>query len=259
MRITLIGAGNVASCIGPRLKEAGHEIASVYSRTAESARALAERLDAPYTTVIDEIPSSPVTLVMLKDEALMEYAPQIVHSAGESLFVHTAGSVPMELWHDAGAANYGVLYPMQTFSHTSIIDWDNVPLFIEGSCSDVLVRVRELAFSISRQVATLSSQGRRKLHLAAVFVSNFSNHMCAISERILAQEGVPFSVMMPLLRETASKLERMSPSIAQTGPAVRGDSTVVEAHLRMLEDYPEWRVLYRLISLDINESLELRD
>ena len=255
MKIALIGAGNVATCLGPRLKEAGHEITAVYSRTVESARALADRLGATYTTDLKEVPASDAAIVMLKDDALKELAPAIVDSLNDTLLLHTAGSVSMDIWYTAGAMKYGVLYPMQTFSKTSVIDWSQVPLFIEGSSDQTLDSIRELALTVSPDVTVLSSEGRKKLHLAAVFTCNFSNHMYAIAEQLLADEGVPFRVMLPLVRETARKVETMSPHDAQTGPAIRGDRKVIDEHLALLKDNPEYAQLYRLISTDINKKI----
>ena len=255
MKIALIGAGNVATCLGPRLKEAGHEITAVYSRTAESARVLADRLGAKYTTDLEAVPASDAAIVMLKDDALKELAPAISDSLNDTLLLHTAGSVSMDIWYTAGAMKYGVLYPMQTFSKTSVIDWSQVPLFIEGSSDQTLNSIRELALTVSPDVTVLSSEGRKKLHLAAVFTCNFSNHMYAIAEQLLAAEGVPFRVMLPLVRETARKVETMSPKDAQTGPAIRGDRKVIDEHLALLKDNPEYAELYRLISTDINKNI----
>ena len=255
MKIALIGAGNVATCLGPRLKEAGHEITAVYSRTVESARVLADRLGATYTTDLKDVPASDAAIVMLKDDALKELAPAISDSLNDTLLLHTAGSVSMDIWYTAGAMKYGVLYPMQTFSKTSVIDWSQVPLFIEGSSDQTLNSIRELALTVSPDVTVLSSEGRKKLHLAAVFTCNFSNHMYAIAEQLLAAEGVPFRVMLPLVRETARKVETMSPKDAQTGPAIRGDRKVIDEHLALLKDNPEYAELYRLISTDINKNI----
>lgn len=256
MKIALIGAGNVATCLGLRLKEAGHEITAVYSRTVESARILADRLGATYTTDLKAVPASDAAIVMLKDDALKELAPAIAGSLNSALLLHTAGSVPMDIWREAGAQKYGVLYPMQTFSKESRIDWSQVPLFIEGSSAQTLNNIRQLALTISPDVTPLSSEGRRKLHLAAVFTCNFSNHMYAIAEQLLKTEGVPFRVMLPLVRETARKVESIKPQDAQTGPAVRGDRKIIQEHLALLKDNPEYAELYRLISIDINKELK---
>lgn len=252
MKIALVGAGNVATCFGPRLKAAGHDIVCVYSRTMESASALASVLETMPVTDLAAMPRADVYLTMLRDDALLQLAPEIVRGRQKALFLHTAGSIPMSVWADAGAENYGVLYVMQTFSKTSVIEWEKVTAFIEGASDSI----RELALALTPNVMELSSEGRRKLHLAAVFANNFSNHMFTICQRLLEREGVPFSVMLPLVNEGVRKLERMDPADAQTGPAIRGDRKVIEEHLELLKDDPEYAELYRLISIDINKSLQ---
>ena len=255
MRIALIGAGRVASCMGPRLKQAGHTVTGVYSRTLANAEQLAKVVGAPAFDTLESVPEADVYLVMLSDDALLQLAPAIVKGREKALFLHTAGSVPMDLWKEAGAKRYGVLYAMQTFSKGADIDWPEVPVFVEGCSPAELEIVRNLASDLSGKVTELSSEGRKKLHVAAVFTCNFSNHMYAIAQKLLATEGVPFSVMLPLVRETARKVESMSPEDAQTGPAIRGDRKVMDQHLELLKGYPEYAELYRLISTDINKKI----
>jgi predicted short-subunit dehydrogenase-like oxidoreductase (DUF2520 family) len=242
--------------MGPQLKAAGHTIACVYSRTMANARELSDALGAPATDSLQSLPMADVYLTMLTDDALARLAPAIVKGRENALFLHTAGSIPMGIWKDAGAGRYGVLYAMQTFSKGAQIDWPQVPVFVEGSDAAELETVKTLASDLSGRVAELSSTGRKKLHVAAVFTCNFSNHMYAIADKLLATEGVPFRVMLPLVRETARKVETMSPQDAQTGPAVRGDRKVINEHLELLKDYPGYAALYRLISIDINKDLK---
>ena len=256
MRIALLGSGRVASCMGPRLKEAGHTIVAVYSRTIANARELAETLGAPAFDRLEALPGADIYLTMLADDALSTLAPEIVKTCPDALFLHTAGSVPMDIWKEAGAKRYGVLYAMQTFSKGINVDWEQVPVFIEGSSAKELESIRKLALDLSPNVTPLSSRGRKKLHIAAVFTCNFTNHMYAISEQLLKEEGIPFSVMLPLVRATARKVESISPREAQTGPAVRGDRKVMSEHLELLKDNPEYADIYRLISTDINKELK---
>ena len=256
MKIALIGAGRVASCMGPRLKETGHTIVGVYSRTIEHAKELAAKVDAHAFDTLEALPEADVYLTMLSDDALLQLAKAIVKGREQALFLHTAGSVPMDIWKDSDAQRYGVLYAMQTFSKGIKIDWEQVPVFIEGSSSAELETLHSLALDLSPNVTPLSSKGRKKLHVAAVFTCNFTNHMYAISEQLLKEEGIPFGVMLPLVRETARKVETLSPAIAQTGPAIRGDRKVVSEHLELLKDNPEYAEIYRLISTDINKELK---
>ena len=216
---------------------------------------LSEKLGAPAFDSLEALPEADVYLTMLSDDALTTLAPKIIQVCPDALFLHTAGSVPMDIWKEAGAKRYGVLYTMQTFSKGADIDWPQVPVFVEGCNPDELRIVTVIASGLSGKVTELSSEGRKKLHVAAVFTCNFSNHMYAIAEKLLATEGVPFSVMLPLVRETARKVETLSPATAQTGPAVRGDRKVVNEHLELLKDNPEYAEIYRLISKDINKQL----
>lgn len=256
MKIALVGAGRVASCMGPRLKEAGHTVTGVYSRTIEHARELAAAVGAHAVDRLEALPEADVYLTMLSDDTLLQLAPVIVKGRKQALFLHTAGSVPMDIWKEAGAVRYGVLYAMQTFSKGIKVDWGQVPVFIEGSSAKELESVRRMALDLSPNVTPLSSKGRKKLHVAAVFTCNFTNHMYAISEQLLNEEGVPFSVMLPLVRETARKVETLSPAAAQTGPAIRGDRKVMKEHLELLSEHKEYADIYRLVSTDINKELK---
>ena len=256
MRIALIGSGRVATCMGPRLKAAGHTIVCVYSRTMANALELAKTLGTQAFDSLQSLPNADVYLTMLTDDALIELAPAVVKGREEALFLHTAGSVSIDVWKEAGARRFGVLYAMQTFSKGAAIDWPDVPVFIEGCNQTELEAIKLLAQDLSPKVTVLSSKGRKKLHIAAVFACNFANHMYAISEDILASEGGPFSVMLPLVRETARKVEYMSPAQAQTGPAIRGDSKVTDGHMELLKENPEYAELYKMISLDINKNLK---
>ena len=251
MKILLIGAGNVATCIADAIRNAGHKIVGVYSRTEENARALAESLCTVYSCNLSELPEADVCLTMLRDDALLEHASTIVRCNPDAIHLHTSGSVPMSVWQDAGSRHCGVLYPMQTFSKGKRIDWRNVPFFVEASSDDCLACVKALASSLSDSVTELDSRQRCRMHLAAVFACNFSNRMFAISEAILKECGIPFSVMKPLIEETCGKALVMSPKDAQTGPAVRGDDRVMSVHRNLLMSDPEWQELYRMISDDI--------
>jgi predicted short-subunit dehydrogenase-like oxidoreductase (DUF2520 family) len=155
---------------------------------------------------------------------------------------------------DGLAAHYGVFYPMQTFSKERALDFSRIPIFLEGSDPVALGVARTLAESVSRQVVELSGEGRRRLHLAAVFACNFANHCYELASEVLQEQGLPFSVMQALVDETAAKVSELSPRQAQTGPAVRYDQNVMEAQLSLLADRPLAQQIYRLMSKSIHET-----
>ena len=252
MKIVLIGAGNVATHLGIALQKAGCLVLQVYSRTEESASVLAARLSADYTVVPDEIRrDADLYIVALKDAVLPQLAPILAKGREQALFVHTAGSMPMDLWKGL-VERYGVLYPMQTFSRQREVDFNAVPFFIEASSPAEVELLRMVAARLSPKVYEATSCQRRYLHLAAVFACNFANHMYALSSHILEKQGIPFEVMLPLIDETAGKVHELSPVQAQTGPAVRYDKNVISKHLEMLADEEPLQELYEKISKSIH-------
>ena len=250
-RIVLIGAGNVATHLGLTLKRNGHEIIQIYSRTEASASALSERLGAPFTTSMDEVfPGADIYVVSVKDAVLQDLLPSVVKGRKGALFVHTAGSMPMDVWKGI-AIRYGVLYPMQTFSKSREVDFNSVSFFVEALEKDDLQMLVDLASSLTPKVYEATSEQRMSLHVAAVFACNFTNHMYALSAGLLEKYGMPFDAMLPLIDETARKVHELSPKEAQTGPAIRRDGNVMDKHLAMLSDDPVLQEIYQKISESI--------
>lgn len=213
---------------------------------------MADRLLVDYTIVPDEIRrDADLYIVALKDAVLRQLAPVLVKGREQALFVHTAGSMSMDLWKGL-VKRYGVLYPMQTFSKQREVDFNTVPFFIEASAPAEVELLRMVAVRLSPKVYEVTSGQRRYLHLAAVFACNFANHMYALSSHILEKQGIPFEVMLPLIDETAGKVHELSPTQAQTGPAVRYDENVISKHLEMLADEESLQELYEKISKSIH-------
>lgn len=258
MKITLIGAGNVATHLGGALVKAGHEVVAVVSRTEASATALAEGLGCPSYAIDAFRPSSDSDLfiISVKDDAVAEVAERLIPIAPNAIWVHTAGSLPMSILEGHGAKHVGVFYPMQTFSRTKAVDFSRISLFLESNtCLDTL---QQVATSLTKHVYQLDSEGRKHLHLAAVFACNFVNHCYALSAAVLHEVGIPFEVMLPLIDETANKVHTLSPRQAQTGPAIRNDHTIMQRQHDLLADSPQLQQIYDLLSQSIQSSLNTK-
>ncbi len=248
MKVVFVGAGNVATHLATELYRNSFDIIQVYSRTMESASALARQINAqPVTDTASIDNSADLYVFSLKDSVLEDVISQI--SPNNGLWIHTAGSISMDIF-EKYASSYGVLYPFQTFSKGRAIDWQKVPVFIEANQSENLDILRSISEKISAQVAELSSQDRKYVHLTGVFACNFTNHMYALSKLFLNQVNLPFDVSLPLIDETAAKVHVLSPEDAQTGPAVRYDENVMNKHLDLIEDN-DIRQIYKLISENI--------
>ncbi len=252
MRIVWIGAGNLPTQMSGAMHEAGHEICQVFSRTLDSAEKLASRFGCSATNDLNKVVcDAEVYIFSVTDRALEDLVSCLAPRLGNALCLHTAGSMPMSLFQGK-AVRYGVLYPMQTFSRARSVSFREVPCFIESSSAEVGDCLEQLACSISEKVVWMDSERRRTLHLAAVFACNFANHCYALAEEVLQRQGIPFEVMLPLIDETARKVHGMSPRKAQTGPAVRYDTNVLERQKEMLSDMPELQLLYEEMSRSIH-------
>lgn len=250
--IVFIGAGNLATNLAKVLYQKGFRIVQVYSRTKESARALAEVVEASYTTDLQlVVADAKLYIVSLTDSAFTQLLPQIAARKAGALLVHTAGSLPMNIWQEH-AVRYGVFYPMQTFSKQREVSFKEIPFFIEASCTEDVELLKAIASTLSTKVYEATSEQRKSLHLAAVFTCNFTNHMYALAAELLKKYQLPFDVMLPLIDETARKVHELPPEVAQTGPAVRYDTHVINNHLTMLADDLEMQRLYELISQSIH-------
>ena len=255
MKIILIGSGNLATHFAISLHKSGNEItqlkigvSQIFSRSLENAKLLAQKTESTYTDDISEINrDADLYIFSVKDDALPEILAKMPKTTG--VWAHTAGSVPMNIFSEY-TDNYGVIYPLQTFSKNREIDFSEVPVFVEGSSSETERVLETLALQISENVQLLSSEKRKYLHLAAVFACNFTNHLYALSAEIVEKEGISFDVLKPLIVETAAKVMEMKPKEVQTGPAVRFDEGVMNKQIDLLGD-ERLRDIYRLLSESI--------
>lgn len=254
MKVVIVGSGNVATHLSLALASLeGIEICQVYSPTEAHAEILAERLNCDFVTNPTQIrKDADVYLFALKDQALETVIRAV--PANNGLWLHTSGSMPMQVF--AGyTERYGVLYPLQTFSKSREISFRGIPLFIECHREEDKNCLEELARRLSGKVCELSSEKRCSLHLAAVFACNFTNHIYALAEEILAKEGLSRDYLFPLIDETAAKVHELPAQEAQTGPAIRYDENIINKHLGMLADDPDVQTLYRLLSQSIHKKV----
>lgn len=256
MKIVLIGAGNLATNLGKALLAADHDILQVYSRTMESASALGTLVGGAPVADISQVRSdADMYIVSVKDAVMGDLIPILCKGKEDKVFVHTAGSMPMDMFKGM-AMHYGVLYPMQTFSKEKEVDFSVIPCFVEANDEFAHRQIETLAHDLSSKVYELSSESRKYLHLAAVFACNFVNHCYAVSHDILAKQGIPFEVMLPLVDETARKVHTLAPKAAQTGPAVRFDQNIIRNQAALLKENPPLKDLYERMSVNIHRMAE---
>lgn len=251
MDIVIIGTGNTATVLGRKLKAAGHNIVQVFGRDTSTASQLAYELDTEstnYWNVVNR--SADIYILAVSDIAIEEIIKEMQWP--DKTIVHTAASVSKNILKSA-TSHFGVLYPLQSLKkETGYLP--NIPVIIDASDPATLKRLETLALSISDIVIEAGDDQRLKLHLAAVLCNNFVNHLYALTERYCKMEGLDFQLLLPLIKETAARIESMSPSESQTGPALRNDRTTIEKHLHLLDKHPELKAIYQLFTGSIYNS-----
>lgn len=250
-KVVIVGAGNVATHLGKAIKNAGFQILQIVSRTENSARALGTLLGVPFTSSEGELnKEADLYIVSVKDDAITE-ALRTFTPPTDALIVHTAGSVSMEILKDF-SSNIGIFYPLQTFSKAKDVDFSQIPLYIEANNKHKENELLLFASTFSTRAKLVNSENRAKVHLAAVFACNFTNNLYSIASEILEKAGLTFEDMIPLITETTEKIKSIPPRKAQTGPAIRRDSKVIEKQLNALEGRE--KEIYKLITESIQDE-----
>ncbi|WP_075351865.1 Rossmann-like and DUF2520 domain-containing protein [Algoriphagus marinus] len=254
-KIAIIGAGNVAWHLAPALEDAGHTITEVYARTLKSAEKVVERVyeAVPKDDLDFSDSKAELFILAIRDTAIPEVSDEIILPDG-AILIHTSGTVSLDVLNFSSATYTGVFYPLQSFTIGKKIEWEELPILIESEDEEILQKLKKLAKSLTHQVFMVRSKDRKGLHVAAVFASNFSNHMIRIAEEIMRRQGLDFEMLKPLIIETISKSLQIGAKTAQTGPAIREDYETLEEHHQFLNYNEQIAEIYRLISQDIIDS-----
>lgn len=254
-KIAILGAGNVAWHLAPALEDAGHEITEVYARDIQNAIGITERVYSaePKDDLDFSESRAKIFILTVKDSAISELADQVILPE-DSILVHTSGTMSLEILGYSSASYTGILYPLQSFTKGKKVEMDEVPFLIESEDEGTLQKLKKLAKTISPLVYQVRSRDRKAVHVAAVFGSNFTNHMIRIAEEIMQRQGLDFEMLKPLIIETLSKSLQIGAKKAQTGPAIREDYETLDEHHRFLAYNEQLAEIYRLISQDIIDS-----
>lgn len=254
MNIVLIGTGNAAAVLGKKLHQAGHRIIQVFGRNASAASKLAYQFDTDSTNYWSVIrKDADVYLIAVADDAIGDVAKHL-HVPGK-VVAHTAASVKKDALKNM-SHHYGVFYPLQSL-RKDMEEIPPIPIFIDASDDTAKKALQQLAESISRDyVAAADDDTRLKLHVAAVMVSNFVNHLYKLAEDYCKKEGLDFKQLAPLIEETANRTRDFSPSQTQTGPAIRDDLPTIQKHLALLEKHPHIKKIYEIMTKSIQGNAE---
>jgi predicted short-subunit dehydrogenase-like oxidoreductase (DUF2520 family) len=241
MKIVMIGSGNVATVLSRLCNIKGHQIIQVISRQMDNAKKLANEFGCTCTDGEGKPDTSAdIYIVCISDNALFSLNKSF--SLGNKLIVHTAGSVSKDVLNDI-SSNYGILYPFQSL-RKEMEAIPEIPLLIDGNTEETISVIESFAKTLSPIVKKTTDDERLKLHVAGVVVNNFTNHLYTLAQEFCQKEQIEFSLLYPLIRETAERVAKYAPKDVQTGPALRNDVFTLDKHLRILTAHPKLKYLY---------------
>lgn len=248
INVVFLGFGNVNSHLFKALYERKEiTVKQVFNRNF--IKMISPFENVPFTDDISKIEDADIYIIGIPDDAISAFSESLPFK--NKLVVHTSGGVSINTLSNKNRR--GIFYPLQTFSKDRSVAFKHIPICIETENSNDLELLRNLGEKISEKVVAISSEKRAKIHLAAVFVNNFTNHLYQIGSEILKKEDLPFELLKPLISETASKIESLSPEKAQTGPAKRNDVKTIEKHLHLLGESP-YSELYKLFTDELRQQ-----
>jgi predicted short-subunit dehydrogenase-like oxidoreductase (DUF2520 family) len=248
MIISIIGSGNTATVLGKLFAEKKHTISEVSGRNKTAVNVLADKLNANVCVNINELnKNSDIYIIAVKDDAVDEVSSEL--KLNNKIVVHTAGSVAINVLKGA-SENYGVLYPLQSL-RKELNYAPAIPFLVDGNNDSTAKTISNLAASISPNVFIADDETRLRYHLSAIIVSNFTNHLFVLAKDYCDKNKIEFNLLLPLIKETVKRLHSYEPSEMQTGPAIRGDEQTIQKHLQLLNDFPQLKNIYEMMSESI--------
>ena len=248
MKIVIIGSGNTATVLGRKIQTSGHDILQVMGRNESAVTGLAQELRCtPNTDPANIDRSADLYIIAIADKALSQVHEWI--QLDKKMVVHTAAAVSKDALRKV-SRNYGVLYPLQTFRKEQR-EVPEIPFLVDGNTADDCALIQDFAGTLSQKVFVADDATRLKMHVAAVFVNNFTNHLYVLAADFCRKEQMEFSMLLPLIEETARRLEELPPLASQTGPAMRNDTGTIQMHLQVLTDHPVLRRMYEEFTASI--------
>lgn len=245
VKVSIIGSGNVAQhLIAAFAKSNITTLVQVYSRNPDSLLPFVEA--DKIASSLDALAEADIYIIAVSDLAIAEVSRHIAFTG--RLIVHTSGSIAMEALDNKNRR--GVFYPLQTFTKNKPVDFKEIPICLEAENDTDYAVLEQVAKTISDHLYRIGSQQRKALHVAAVFVNNFTNHLYRIGNDICTENDIPFDILKPLIAETANKVMTLTPEQAQTGPAKRNDQNTIETHLKFLTDQNQ-KDIYKILTQSI--------
>ena len=250
MKIAILGSGNVAYHLAKMFKEKNIPISQIFGRNEKDLQEISEQFEIPFSTT--ELADAELYFIAVNDDAVAAISKNIKNQ--NSLVAHTSGSLPKEILE--GNYRKASFYPLQTFSKSKMLQYSEIPFFVEAENEADSQILENLALKISEKVMKSDYEKRKYIHLTAVFACNFVNHLFARAKEISDSQQIPFHYFLPLIKETTSKIEKIEPKLAQTGPAIRNDEKILQLHEALITEEEHLKI-YQVMNESLKKMYEL--
>ena len=250
MKIAILGSGNVAYHLAKMFKEKNIPISQIFGRNEKDLQEISEQFEIPFSTT--ELADAELYFIAVNDDAVAAISKNIKNQ--NSLVAHTSGSLPKEILE--GNYRKASFYPLQTFSKSKMLQYSEIPFFVEAENEADSQILENLALKISEKVMKSDYEKRKYIHITAVFACNFVNHLFARAKEISDSQQIPFHYFLPLIKETTSKIEKIEPKLAQTGPAIRNDEKILQLHEALITEEEHLKI-YQVMNESIKKMYEL--
>ena len=247
----MVGVGRLGSALSVQLARAGWP---VRVRTQSPAgRRQARRLGLVEADG-QALSRAELCLLTVPDAAVEAVARSVAPRLGRSTgLVHCAGALTLEVLQPAAAGRpTGSFHPL-----VSVVGPETR---LAGHSVAVATRSRVLAPVLGRLASALGlrplrvpEDGRAAYHAGAALAASGLVALLDAAVAAWAEAGIPereaLAGLVPLMRSALDGAEARGTSGALTGPVVRGDAEVVQAHVRALpgEVLPIYRALQQRV------------
>ena len=252
MKFTLIGSGNVASYLAQKLNKSPHTVSQVFSRNKKTGKALAKSISCKFVSDINLLNKEfDVYIIAVNDDEIVNIAKQI--KLNNKLVIHTSGATHLKVLSNC-SSNFGVVYPLISISNSEKDVPDNYPVCVDANNIYSLKKCKQIAKFLSNNIKEIHSDSRATLHLSAVLVNNFGNHLFVESDELLFKNKLSLNLLESIITQTADRIKKNKPQNLQTGPAVRNDKKVMKKHIEIIGKNKLLAGLYKSFSKSIFEK-----
>jgi predicted short-subunit dehydrogenase-like oxidoreductase (DUF2520 family) len=245
-RVAIIGAGVVGTAMGYLLRRSGYPIVAIASRKIESAEKARRSIGEGEATAdpVSAARKADIVFITTPDDAIEEVCKRVASEGGfnpGAIVFHMSGALSSEVLGSArkAGAKIGSLHPLQSLAdvNEAVKNIPNSYFCIEGD-KDAITLAKEIVSSIGGKEITIEVEKKPLYHAGASVASNFLIATIRFGMELFEAVGIKredsLNALIPLIRGTMANIENLGIPQALTGPISRGDTGIVEDHLKAI-------------------------